>query len=222
MNQQVTAFQDDLILLSDYLEEGLEVNWNHEIRKQILLILHRLKNLSRKLQQQNIENELIAIESTLGYGSGTAILPDTSVVEEHQIRLLDLSERLFSEQPDAGVVEEADDVELEPIGISKIQLILCNCAGRDKAREIAHGLVKSRLAACVNIIANIGSIYWWQGEIKDTAECQLQIKTTVNKTENVMSYIQNNIDEEIPEILAFSVDQGNEAYFDWVVEETND
>jgi len=169
----------------------------------------------------------------LGYGSGSAILPDAIAVEEHQFRLLELSEELSirSVEPEPEPESETEieitstalpDEEAVGLESNQIQLILCNCSGRDKAREVAHGLVKSRLAACVNIIANIGSIYWWEGEIKDTAECQLQIKTTSKRTEEVISYIKNQVDEQTPEILAFPVEMGNEDYFNWVKQETKD
>jgi len=87
---------------------------------------------------------------------------------------------------------------------------------------LAQGIVKARLAACVNIIANIGSIYWWEGEVKDTAECQLQIKTASSCVEDVIHYIKQNHPFDVPEILVFPVDKGNEDYFDWVKQETAD
>ena len=82
-----------------------------------------------------------------------------------------------------------DNGEDESTDRDGVQLTLCNCPSRDEAREIARGLVESGLAACVNIIANIGSIYQWQGEIVDTSECQLQIKSAAERREAIEAYI---------------------------------
>jgi len=246
METQLTDFYEDLSLLSDCLGEGIEKEWSHELRKEILLLLHKLKNNSRRLANFDIESELIAIEVTLGYGSGSTINEiEASQIEEHQLRLIELTDQ-NAEISDEVVLEESVDepldelkeqnknitdessvelkteVKMEESSKPKLQLILCNCPGRDAARELAHGLIKARLAACVNVIANIGSIYWWQGEIKDTAECQLQIKTSNQSFDDVIQYIKQNHPNDVPEILGVPVDKGNEDYFDWVKQETYD
>jgi len=265
MGQQFPAYYEDLLQLSDYLDEGIKLQWNHELRKQILMLLHKLKTVSRKFAHTELESELMAVEVTMGYGSGTSIEPNTVMVEEHQLRLLELA-GLANEPTQSGMIEEElvedepvedepvedepvedelvedelvedelvedelvedepvedEPVEDEPVEDDRIQLILCNCPGRDAARELAHGVITARLGACVNIIANIGSIYWWQGEIKDTAECQLQIKTASACVEDLIHYINQNHPNEVPEILVFPVDKGNENYFEWVKQETSE
>ncbi|MFT5451038.1 MAG: periplasmic divalent cation tolerance protein, partial [Enterobacterales bacterium] len=118
------------------------------------------------------------------------------------------------EMADSNLFSEAEK--------SKIQLILCHCPGRDAARELARGLVQTRLAASVNIIANIGSIYWSEGEIKDTAESQLQIKTSIDRLEDTLHYIKQNHPNDVPEILSIGVEKGNDDYFEWVKQETSD
>lgn len=280
MDQNYSKLYEDLILLSDCLREGTEKQWSHELRKQILQLLHQLKSTSRKIENHELEAELIAVEVTLGYGSGQFEVPSISLVEDHQLRLLELAEltKIFpnlstsvdgmrndiikDEIKDASMdttitIETPVELSIEqPAGLnydiestniesheqilnepeiadsdlfteaetekSKIQLILCNCPGRDAARELARGLVQTRLAACVNIIANIGSIYWWEGEIKDTAECQLQIKTSTDCLEDTLHYIKQNHPNDVPEILSIGVEKGNEDYFEWVKQETSD
>ena len=239
MEQQFSDYYQGLTQLSNYLGEGIERRWSHELRKQILLLLHKLKNSSRKQADTEIESELISIEVTLGYGSGSSKEPEISQIEDHQLRLLELveskSNAKFIVEEDStdenGEVEESVDLldfvadesstDLQLV-TSNIQLILCNCPGRDAARELAYGLVNARLAACVNIIANIGAIYWWQGEIKDTAECQLQIKTSHQSLDDVIQFIKHKHPNDVPEILAITVDKGNNDYFDWVKQETYD
>jgi len=242
MEQERSAYHDDLIRLKELLSTGIELKWHHQQRKQILLLVHQLKNASRTAGDSEVEAELVAIESTLGFGSGAIREPQDYQVEEHQIRLLELAEPqkdLNLALPELEVSElalpelevpiETDEIA-DPIeetseeaseAAIEIQLILCNCPGRDVARELANDLVKKRLAAGVNIITNIGSIYWCQGEIKDTAECQLQIKTSSQRLSDVIDYIKQNHPDDVPEILASTVNEGNKGYFDWVKQETN-
>ena len=190
-------------------------------------MIHKLKNTSRRFSNSEIEAELIAIEVTLGFGSGNQQAPKVSLIEDHQLRILELSElyRNNSENDDSNdeidtEIDEKPEEIVEELANDGIVLILCNCPGRDAARELAHTLVKARMAACINIIANIGSIYWWEGEIKDTAECQLQIKTAVTPIEDVISFIKHNHPNDVPEILIMPIEQGNEDYFDWVKQES--
>ena len=284
MDQNYSNLYEDITLLSDCLGEGTEEQWSHELRKQILQLLHQLKSTSRRAENHELEAELVAVEVTLGYGSGQFEVPSISLIEDHQLRLLELAEltKIFPKlSPSVDYVEnniiknESDDASMdkaiaietplvEPVGLnddidieptitetneqilnepemagsnlftesesesesesekSTIQLILCNCPGRDAARELARGLVQNRLAACVNIIANIGSMYWWEGEIKDTAECQLQIKTSTSNLEDTFHYIKQNHPNDVPEILSIGVEKGNEDYFEWVKQETSD
>lgn len=243
MEQQLSDFYDDLSQLSGYLGEGSEKGWSHELKKQILLMLHKLKNESRRLENNEVESELIAIERSLGYGAGGNNAINISQTEEHQLRLMELAEsntetstESEEERTECEVVDkDIEDITVETessviedvvideeIKLASIQLVLCNCPGRDAARELAQGLVKARLAACVNIIANIGAIYWWEGEIKDTAECQLQIKTSNQSLEDVIHYIKQNHPNEVPEVIAMQVENGNQDYFDWVKQETYD
>jgi periplasmic divalent cation tolerance protein len=261
MDQNYSNLYEDVTLLSDCLGEGTEKQWSHALRKQILQLLHKLKSMSRRAKNHELEAELISIEVTLGYGSGEFEVPNISLIEDHQLRLLELAEltRIFPAlSPSVDYTEdniikyESDDVNIdtaiamekavelssEPGKVDsnlftetetetetekpKIQLILCNCPGRDAARELAKGLVQTRLAACVNIIANIGSMYWWEGEIKDTAECQLQIKTSTVRLEDTLNYIKQNHPNDVPEILSIGVEKGNDDYFEWVKQETSD
>ncbi|PCJ46819.1 MAG: hypothetical protein COA74_13030 [Gammaproteobacteria bacterium] len=235
MDQQFPKFYEDITLLSDCLAQGLDKQWSHELRKQILQLIHQLKSTSRQSKNGEVEAELVAVEVTLGYGKGINSPPVVSLVEDHQLRLLELAD-LGKKYPELSpcpddeqegeekIDEKTEDLEqlVSENVDAKMQLILCNCPGRDVARELAHGLVRSRLVACVNIISNIGSIYWWDGEIKDTAECQLQIKTSNERLDDTLNYIKQNHPNTIPEILCFKVDKGNEDYFDWVKRETSD
>ncbi len=241
MEQQVAEYYDDITLLGNYLEDGYSQGWSHQLRKHILFLLHKLKSASRKLNELEMESELIAIEFTLGFGTGQDNEPDKVQIEEHQLRLLELIEKAENQKetgkPDIDNLEIESDVELSvepvvdpvfevsvepdlepelesPASQGVIQLVICNCPGRDAARELARNLVKARFAACINIIANIGAIYWWDGEIQDTVECQLQIKTSNQTLEDVISYIKKHHPDDVPEILVIPITKGNTNYFE--------
>jgi len=90
----------------------------------------------------------------------------------------------------------------------------------EEARAIGKELVSGRLAACVNIIDHVNSIYWWNGEIQDDQEVVLIAKTRaslvprlIEKTKSVHSY-------ECPCIVSLPILDGNQAFLDWIQNET--
>jgi len=232
MEQQHQNYFADLSLLGDYLEEGSLQGWSHLLRKNILLLLHKLIITSRKAANTKLEDELVALEVSLGFGAGTDFEPERLRVEDHQIRILEFIDKSVQAVNTETVIESETTNDTKPVDENEImekttkqgviQLVMCNCPGRDAARELARHLIEARLAACINIIANIGSIYWWKGEIHDTAECQLQIKTSHQSLNDVIDYINQYHPGEVPEILVIPINEGNQEYFKWVKQETYD
>lgn len=95
-------------------------------------------------------------------------------------------------------------------------IVFITASSKQEARKIARGLLEAKLAACVNIIENIGSHFWWQGKIDNAREALLIIKTRkalfnklVNKAKSLHSY-------EVPEIIALPIIAGDEQYLDWI------
>lgn len=86
---------------------------------------------------------------------------------------------------------------------------------------MAEQLVKLKLAACVNILPNVGSVYMWQGEVTYATECKLLIKTKSEKMNGVIQTIKQLHSYEIPEIQVVDVATGNLAYFNWMDEVLN-
>lgn len=86
---------------------------------------------------------------------------------------------------------------------------------------MAEQLVKLKLAACVNILPNVESVYMWQGEVAHTTECKLLIKTKSEKMNEVIQTIKRLHSYEIPEIQVVDVATGNLAYFNWMDEVLN-
>jgi periplasmic divalent cation tolerance protein len=102
----------------------------------------------------------------------------------------------------------------------RVYVVLCTCPDGDVARRLAGGLVEARLAACVNVLPEIRSIYRWQGETCDDAEVLMIIKTTQAACPELERWLRSNHPYEVPEVLALPVEGGSHAYLDWVAQET--
>jgi periplasmic divalent cation tolerance protein len=99
--------------------------------------------------------------------------------------------------------------------------IMCN-APASAAEPLAMKLLEHRYAACVNIVPNVRSLYWWNGNIQDETECTLWIKTTEAREADVRRAITKVHPYEVPEILVIEVDDNgvHPPYLAWVHEQT--
>jgi len=88
----------------------------------------------------------------------------------------------------------------------------------DRASEIASHLVENRLAACVNIIPDIRSVFRWQENVEEERECLLLVKTTRKAFEGVSLAVRENHPFNVPEIIALPVVDGYDGYLNWVRE----
>ena len=96
-------------------------------------------------------------------------------------------------------------------------LVLTTLPDRDAAQRFAEQLVRQNLAACVNILGEMTSIYRWKGEIQRGTEHQLLIKTTQAQYAALETWIRDQHPYELPEILALPVARGLPDYLDWVI-----
>jgi periplasmic divalent cation tolerance protein len=101
-----------------------------------------------------------------------------------------------------------------------ILLVLTNCPDETSANAIALAVVEARLAACVNILPRVQSIYRWRGGVESASEIPLLIKTTADNYLALESAIRAQHPYEIPEIIALPVERGLPSYLNWVAAET--
>lgn len=84
------------------------------------------------------------------------------------------------------------------------------------AKTLAHGLVTNKLAACVNIVPKIVSIYEWEGKINEDSEVLMMIKTTSSKVDEISKYIRENHPYTVAEVISFPIENGNPPYLEWI------
>ncbi len=96
------------------------------------------------------------------------------------------------------------------------RIVLSTAGSEDEARKIARHLVDKQLAACVNIVPQIESIYRWQGKVESSNEWLLLIKTTTEKFPAVREAIRELHSYELPECIAIGVEDGSADYLEWI------
>jgi periplasmic divalent cation tolerance protein len=104
--------------------------------------------------------------------------------------------------------------------IDNVLIVLTNCPDAEVADRLARTLVEQRLAACVNRLPAVDSVYRWQGAVERAVEVPLLIKSTRERLPEIQEVIRALHPYEVPEIVAIPVVAGLPAYLRWVVDET--
>lgn len=103
-----------------------------------------------------------------------------------------------------------------------VRIVFCTCPDTASAERIADALVGERLAACVNLLPAVTSVYRWQGKVERASEIQLLIKTTADRLEALGVRVAELHPYELPELIAVEARAGLPAYLGWVAAQTRD
>jgi periplasmic divalent cation tolerance protein len=104
---------------------------------------------------------------------------------------------------------------------TKAVVVLMTAPTRDEAENLAEILVQKRLAACVQILPEIKSVYRWQGKIARDTEALMMAKTTTDRFDELEKVVRENHSYEVPEIVAVPAEKLSAPYFDWLIKNVN-
>ena len=102
--------------------------------------------------------------------------------------------------------------------MSEACIVLTTAGSREEARKIAHFLVERQLAACVNVVPHIESVYRWKGKVERAEEWLLVIKTMDTNFFQVQDEIKKLHSYDLPECIKLDINGGSEEYLKWIEE----
>lgn len=97
-------------------------------------------------------------------------------------------------------------------------VIFVTVSNKKEAKNIAQQLIKNKLAACVNIVEKIESLFWWQGKVDQAKETLLIVKSKKEKLAKIIKVVKSLHSYEAPEIIALPVIGGYKPYLNWINE----
>lgn len=100
------------------------------------------------------------------------------------------------------------------------RFLYVTAANTEQAKTIGEALVQERLVACVNILAPMASIYWWQGQVQRDTEAVLIAKTRAELVERVIARVKALHSYTVPCVVSLAIDNGNPDFLAWIEAET--
>jgi periplasmic divalent cation tolerance protein len=100
------------------------------------------------------------------------------------------------------------------------RIVFTTAGSDDEARKIAHHLVEHRLAACVNILPQVSSVYRWEDNIDEAREWLLVVKTTAAAFGEVRQAIAKLHSYTLPECICLTIEDGSTEYLQWIGDST--
>lgn len=99
-------------------------------------------------------------------------------------------------------------------------VVLITVPPGEAADKVSRRILEEKLAACVNQVPQVRSLYWWEGKIHDDAETLLVVKTTRSLFPRLVQAVKNVHPYEVPEVIALPILEGSESYLKWIAEAT--
>lgn len=104
--------------------------------------------------------------------------------------------------------------------MTEARIVLTTAGSAEEATKISRAIVERRLAACVNIVPQLTSVYRWQGKVEQASECLLIIKTQAAVFERLRDAVKELHSYELPECILLEIAEGSEPYLTWIRENT--
>jgi periplasmic divalent cation tolerance protein len=106
--------------------------------------------------------------------------------------------------------------------VSDTVLVLTTVPSSDVGEQVGRALVEAGLAACVNVLPPMVSVYRWKGALQRDEECQVVIKTVRARVDDVQARVSELHPYDLPEFLVVAIEGGDPAYLAWVAAESSD
>ena len=97
-------------------------------------------------------------------------------------------------------------------------VVFITASNKKEAQAIARSLIAHKLAACVNIIDKVASLFWWQGKVDSASEALLIVKSKKEKFRRIVTLVKSLHSYEVPEIIALPILMGEKKYLRWIDE----
>jgi len=95
-------------------------------------------------------------------------------------------------------------------------VVLVTAKDKKEARKISLGLIKAKLAACVNIVDKVDSLFFWEDKLDQAKESLLLIKSRKDKIPRIIKLVKSLHSYEVPEIIALPIIAGDKSYLRWI------
>jgi len=127
-----------------------------------------------------------------------------------------LSGVIFMRIPTLNIWRQFSIMASKQVNVEPYSMAFVTAPNKDVAKTLAGGLVQKKLAACVNIIPGIISVYEWEDKIENDEEVLMMIKTRTTRIPELTEFVKSNHPYDVAEVITTSIEQGNQPYLDWI------
>ncbi|KAK0575708.1 hypothetical protein LWI29_005509 [Acer saccharum] len=135
----------------------------------------------------------------------------------HSLSFSPLLKSKFSKQATSNTIKMEGSSNTVPTIV-----VYVTVPNKEAGKKLAESIVKAKLAACVNRVPGIESVYEWKGEIQTDSEELLIIKTRQSLLEALTEHVKANHEYEVPEVIALPITGGSQQYLEWIKNSTRD
>ncbi|KAJ4820380.1 Divalent-cation tolerance protein CutA [Rhynchospora pubera] len=171
---------------------------------------------SSPVAQLHGRSPLVRALCVLSIGAISAIAFTTGCAQSHS---LFGSSRLFNQASSRALHSAGMDTASTTVPSIVVYVTVPN---REAGRKLSDSIVKERLAACVNIVPGVESVYWWEGKVQADSEELLIIKTRESLLPALTEHVKANHEYDLPEVIAMPITGGNTKYLEWIKNSTKD